>query len=251
MATATKIKVSSQDQFVAFAIDNGWVLDTSDKINTFGGWGSFNRLSPEDQARYIKQNPFAFIRPVANGGIWKVEFRFTSNGRIRAAELRYFNGNEQIIGQTDNDGRNSLSESGYAYGDKGNWPGNPRCNIMPVRLFTPTPNNSSCWLGDVTRGEDNPLRKQVELLLTNPDLVVWLAAEYKFKVESRWAAERAEKDRVAALRNRPEPKGWFELHKAALAVTRSNGLSDHAALIDALINAAAGVDLTTAPERVQ
>lgn len=250
MATATKARTIHD-----VALDNGWTLDPTQTVDTFRGYGyRWHEMSAEEKASYIKQDPNSFERPAADGGTWKVRFEF-NEGRghvLRAAHLRYFDadGVERVIGSDDY--KFALSGTSYAYYDpetdsrNGNWPGNPNSNIGAAVLANPNRYSglSTSWLWEVTRNQtdDGPLRKSAALLLANPDLLVWLAAEAQYQAEVHWAAERAEKARIKALKDKL-PEGWLELRQAARAIVNAHGLDDHQALIDALIEAAANVEV--------
>jgi hypothetical protein len=250
--TATK-KSTIQE----FAAAQGWVLDPTKSVNThFLAWGpSWESLSPAEKARYIKQDPNAFVKAAADGGTWKVQLEFNDGGKVlRAVELRYFDaaGVERVIGDPSDPFKTALSRTGYvSFGYNGNWPDNKvglpgAWSIGSAILANPARYSglSSSWLWDAARPatNDGPLRKQAEVLLADVELLVWLAAEKQFVTETRWAAERAAKERIAALKAQ-QPEGWNTLRQAARDIINAHGLDDHKALIEALVAAAAGVEV--------
>lgn len=243
---------NTQNQLTEFAQAHGWVLDPTETINTYRSpWGyRWADMSDEEKASYIKQDPRAFMKSAAHGGTWKIQFVFTANGRIAGVDVRYLDadGKPGVIGDYTQGSNSALSEGAYARSGEGNWPPNERwvdgaINIGPARLFNETPNSSESWIGSVLH-ECGTLRKKTEALLSDIEVVLWLAAESKHVTHLRWAAQEAERQRINELRRRPAPEGWTELHEAAMAITRADGLSDRQALIDAVVKAAAGVTVT-------
>lgn len=204
-------KPTTQDKLVAFALKQNWVLDASITINTYNGW-SFSKLTPEQQANYIKQHPFIFTRPAKSGGRWQIELDYRNKGtyggrfgnRLHGAILRHF----------ADDGTPT----------KRLWK-----LVKPGRYGINSDNTY-----EVTGDYDTPIVKRVERLLTDPEAVVWLASELRWNNEQSTIA-RMEAIRIdRELRDRPLPEGWAELAKVARTVANADGKTDTDALLHEL-----------------
>lgn len=234
--------LSSKDKLLAAVIANGWELDTTQTVNTFRGWGSFSRLTKDEQAKYIKQDPHAFVKPAAHGGTWAIKLDYNERGsynrtgkRLWGVRVRYIDpqGVEQPI---------PLLAERSSY-DK---------SVTPAALYNPSTTrwaryNSSLFV--VTADSyDTPLAKRVEKLVQDPDTVIWLAAEDRHNDEVRWAKEAEAKRIDYELRQRPLPEGWSVLVDLARQVIRADGKTDTAALLAQLSAAVEAID--TAPVQV-
>jgi len=219
-------KTDPRTQLLAFAATQGWEVDPAVTLTERVGWGSSERTT--------RQHPYALRKATSDGGYWAVllDFRVRDtyrsstrfDNRLRAVELRRF----------DADGTEVWLESIEA--DKF------ARNIGSAKMSTPTQNNTGGWLYSVTHDAKGggTLRKHAEILLTDVELAVWLAAERKVASNERWAAERRARE-LDRRQRATLPEGWSALRDVAWKVYRSDGKSDHAALLTALQNAIADV----------
>lgn len=224
-------KITAQDKLIAFAKTNGWELDTSVILNTYSGWGSFSRLEPEVQAKYLKQHPFMFRRPAVDGGTWQVELDYRNKGdygsrfgtRLHGAVVRYFDaeGNQKNLPQSS------------------------------FQLKKPSTYSGTNHLYEVTGDADEAISTHVERLLAGPERAVWLAVESEALQLQRWRKEAQARAIERDLRERPLPEGWDELARVAREVANADGMTDTADLIARLSAATVAVVAKLAPQQVQ
>jgi hypothetical protein len=232
-----------QQAVVDAAIEAGWELDTTAISNTYGY--RFDQLDPERRADYLVQHPFKFVKPATDalGGTWKVTLDYVSREYTHYGNRGF---NKTLKGakltRVQADGTETVfpSElSAYAtyrpYGQD---------NTEIVMQPTSTASYSSTnWVWDAALvGEGYSMRDRVEALLANPEQVVAKAVELMAASKARKAAQEAEREAELAARRRPLPAGWDALQVAAKAVSKADGLSDHAALLVALKAAVAAVE---------
>jgi len=239
-----------QQALVSAVVKLGWNLDSSETLNDYyGGWGrpDFSELPAAEQNQYLSQHPFIFVKPAADGGTWQLELDYQSRERysqfnktLQAAKLRHFaaDGTETVIP--------GFSTVEYTFGGKGNYPGRSDSNIGAAWLKHPgiARGRSTNWLWEATRDEDGSynLREQVIKLATNPELVLWRAAEKLHNQQVRLAEQQAEKKADREARQRPLAPSWKQLRRAAYAIVTADGKSDAVALLDALKAAVAIVE---------
>jgi hypothetical protein len=224
-------KTTAQDKLIDFANANGWKLDTTVIINTFSGWGSFSKLEPEVQAKYLKQHPFMFRRAAADGGTWQVELDYRNKSdyggrfgnRLHGAFVRYFD----------------------AEGKQKNLP------VSSFQLKKPTIYSDQSHLYKVTGDADEAISKHVERLLAGPEVAVWLAVESEVLQRQQWRKEAEARAIERELRERPLPEGWGELASVAYEVAKADGMTNTADLIARLSAATVAVVANLAPQQVQ
>lgn len=223
-----------QQALVGTAVANGWTLDTTAILNTYGGYGNFARYTAEQRASYLVQHPFTFVKPAADGGTWTVELDYADrdysyygsrgfNATLKGARLSY----------TAADGKVRFFDhavSGYA---------NSRGELV-LEKQSVAGWASVNYVTQVTPGDT--LRDKVASLLENPDVVAWLAVEAQFKATQAERAARAEEERIRELKSRPLPAGWNALQVVAAQVAKADGMSDTEALLSALKAAVAAVE---------
>lgn len=224
-------KITAQSKLIDFAKANGWELDTTVILNTYRGWGSFSKLEPEVQAKYLKQHPFMFRRAAVDGGTWQVELDYRNKSdygdrfgtRLHGAVVRYFD----------------------AEGNQKNLP------MSSFQLKKPTTYSGSNHLYEVTGDVDEAISKHVERLLAGPDVAVWLAVEAQELQRQQWRKEAEARRIERELRERPLPEGWTELARVAREVANADGMTDTADLIARLSAATVAVVANLAPQQVQ
>jgi hypothetical protein len=228
----------SQQKMVDIAINKDWELDTTAIRNTYG-YG-IDRLEDEDRRRqYLSQHPFVFVRPADDGtGTWQIELDYVSREYSNYGNRSF---NKALLGAKitfiNPDGTGRVYDdalSGYADYNRGK---------AVLQKQSTAGWASTNWITRVlTEAGASTLRAQVELLLEDPALVLWLAAEAMYEATEAESAARRERERQEALKARPLPEGWSELKSAARAVANADGISDTAALLVALKAAVAAVE---------
>ena len=232
-----------QQAIIDAAIEAGWVLDTTAISNTYGY--RFDQLAAERRASYLVQHPFKFVKPATDalGGTWKVTLDYASreythygnsgfNKTLKGAKLTRVqaDGSETVF---------SPELSGYAvyraYGQD-----NTEIVLQPTSTASYSSTN---WVWDAALvGEGYSMRDRVEALLADPEAVVAKAVELMAASKARKAAQEAAREAERVARGRPLPAGWDALQAAAQAVSKADGMSDHAALLVALKAAVAAVE---------
>lgn len=231
-------KTNARTEFLAFVTDHGWELDPDETIYTGSSWTRQDQRLPAE----YKQNPFAFRRPAKHGGTWKIELDYTdrsssdygyrrsTDNRLRKVEVRYFDaeGTEVRLFTT---GRHFSME-----------------RIHPVLLTNTDVSTwqSTSWIWKVTYGPTGTatLRKRAEMLVADPDLVIWLAAEAQALDHQKFLEREAARRADIEARRRPLPEGWDALKRAAVAVERADGKTDVLAVLDSLRAALEAVEAT-------
>jgi len=220
MAVDHNYGTGARAKMVQDLLDNGWTYDPART------WAAKKWRSGLPMSEERVQNPYAFRKPAAHGGWWHVEldYRVRSNyhhssfdERLRCVEVWH-----------TPDGEDALRHSA-------------RPNIG--RLTKPSKWDSYNGLYEIFDA-GMPLAKRAHALVTNPDLVIWLAREAKHNhnVRIAEAVQRRLADREA--RNRlPEGVGveesvWHDarraVRKAATEVFDIDGKSDVVSAILAL-----------------
>ena len=206
---------ATQQELVDFILSRGWTLDTSKTVNTFRGWG-FSKLAEDEQARYLEQNPFAFIRTGSDGGIQTLRLIYPSDYAPFGKTLREAHFTWAVPG-TDRVRRSVVRQ--------------PRSHHGPNHL----------WEALAVTGPKTPIRQRVARFVADPEKAIAQAEE--LQETFRVAQEKAMLARIADREARATvPEGWEALKAAAKAVAASDGLSDHGALLDALKAAVAAVE---------
>ena len=239
----TYVYTKGQQAVVDAAIEAGWVLDITAISNTYGY--RFDQLAPERRADYLVQHPFKFVKPATDalGGTWKITLDYASR-----EYTHYGNGgfNKTLKGakltRVQADGSESVfcpELSAYrayrAYGQD--------TTEIVMEPTSTSSYSSTNWVWDAALvGEGYSMRERVEALLLNPEGVVAKAVELMAACKARQAAQEAAWEAERVARGRPLPAGWGELQAAAKAVSKADGLSDHAALLAALQAAVAAVE---------
>jgi len=218
--TKSTTKTNARTQLLDFVVASGWKLDET-KTTLAPGWNSWNS-NPEHV-----QHPHCFVKAAAHGGVWQIKLDYTNrssyNGGydniLRVVEVRHiFDGSEVAL---------------FPY----NWNAPERSGwIQAAKLENSDKAKyvSTSWLWNVTYGPTGSatLRQRAEMLIANPDLVIWLAAEAKHQQAVLLAEHQAARQADIEARQRPMPEGWAELKKAAYAVERADGKSD----VDQILN---------------
>lgn len=230
-----------QQAIVDAAIEAGWALDITAISNTYGY--RFDQLEAERRASYLVQHPFKFVRPSADGGTWKITLDYASreynnygnggfNKTLKGAKLTHVEADGTETGFSS---ELSAYAAYRAYGQE------PTEIVMQP---TSTASYSSTnWVWDAALvGEGYSMRDRVEALLLDPERTVAKAVELMAASKARKAAQEAAREAEQAARRRPLPAGWDELQEAAKAVSKADGVSDHAALLVALKAAVAAVE---------
>lgn len=220
----TKSTTNARTQLLDFVVASGWKLDETETI-PLPRWSNKPGESQDDRI----QHPHAFVKAAAHGGVWKIKLDYRNRSSysggfdniLRGVEVRHiFDGSEVALFPYD---WNASERSGYIHAAK-------LQNSDKAKYV------STSWLWNVTYGPTGSatLRQRAEMLIANPDLVIWLAAEAKHQDAVRAAERLAARRADTEARQRPMPEGWDELVKAARAVTSADGKSDPVALIAAL-----------------
>lgn len=222
-----------QQALVDTAVANGWTLDQTAILNTHG-WGNFSAYTPEQKRRYLIQHPFKFTRPATDGGRWEIELDYQDrdyslyasfNATLKGAKLaRYTADGEKVVYNPALSGWTSTPTRGGLVLEK-----QSTARWASVNYVTAAASGAT-------------LREQVVSLLADPEHVVARALQDLAAAEAAEAAQRAENDRIKALKARPLPEGWSALSEAARAVSEADGMSDTAALLVALKAAVAAVE---------
>jgi hypothetical protein len=233
-----------QQDLVDTVIALGWTLDPTAVHNTYG-WG-LDRLDPARRPEFLVQHPFTFVKVAADGGTWTLVLDYVSReyshyGRrgfsktLKGAKLTH----------TAADGtqtRYPASLSAYipttSIGDRGN-----STEVVLEKQSTAS-YAATNWIWQATRDEDGgyTLRTQVERLATNPELVLWIAAELQNARKVREAEAEARRKADDAAKARPLAPSWGTLRQAARDIVNANGKSDAVALLEALKAAVALVE---------
>jgi hypothetical protein len=235
-----------QQAVVDAAIEAGWELDITAISNTYGY--SFDRLEAERRPGYLVQHPFKFVRPATDslGGTWKITLDYKSreyNNYGTGGFNKTLKGAKLTRVQADGTETVFPSElSAYAvyraYGQD-----NTEIVMQPTSTAS---YRSTNWVWDAALvGEGYSMRDRVEVLLSDPEGVVAKAVELMAESKARKEAWRAEQEAERVARGRPLPAGWDGLQAAAKAVSKADGVSDHAALLVALKAAVAAVEASS------
>ena len=216
----TKSTTNARTQLLDFVVASGWKLDeTENTVANRSVWGTPERI----------QHPHAFVKAAAHGGVWKIKLDYRNRSSysggfdnvLRGVEVRHiFDGSEVALFPYN---WNAPKGSGYIHAAK-------LANSDKAKHL------ATSWIWNVTYGPTGSatLRQRAEMLIANPDLVIWLASEAKHQDAVRSAERLAARRADTEARNRPMPEGWAELAKAARAVFYADGKSDPVALIAAL-----------------
>lgn len=230
---------NGQQALVDHALDRGWELDTTAISNTYGY--RFDELPAERRAAFLKQHPFKFVRPAADGnGHWQITLDYLSreyshhgsrgfNKTLKGARLRrfYADGTTQKFDE---------AVSGYVNYNYG------RHEIVLQQQSTASYASTNWVWAAALVGEGYSIRERVQALLDDPDGIVELAYEKMATAAARAKAARDEAERIRNLKARPLPRGWGALARAARAVNDADGMSDTEALLAALKAAVAAVE---------
>ncbi|QAY13777.1 hypothetical protein SEA_ESSENCE_59 [Mycobacterium phage Essence] len=178
------------------------------------------------------QDPHAFTKPAAHGGTWHIylDYRNRSSYRnnyddtLRRVEVRHRNAEGEVTLQRE--------------------------LVRPDSYYTSIP----LWTAtdDPAKPNGGSLRERATRLVTDIDLVMWLAEEAQHRFELQARAEREHRERDRAERARPLPltpegqQDWWrrksEFKDAASKIWDADGKSDLAKLIVAARRALARVE---------
>lgn len=210
---------ATQQEMIDHILGQGWVPDTTKTISTFRGFG-WGQLTDEEKTSYLVQHPFAFTRTGTDGGTQTLVLSYPSDYGLFGKTLRSASFEWNVPG-TDRVRRVTVQSPRGYWGPDFVW------NVLAV-----------C-------GEKTTIRQRVAAFVSSPEVTIRKAAEAKVAHEeaTHAAIRRREADREA--RNNV-PAGWLTLQAAAQAVVASDGLSDHATLLEAL-GAAMGAVKVSAP----
>ena len=217
MTTTTKTTV--REQLLDFVRAQGWEPDPDKTV-----WSAYNAYRYGHSADAVRiQDPHAFRKPAANGGTWhleldynvKSEFHKTDN-RLRHVyiELTDAEGKRVSIGAQKHNTRVALTTDWSTY-------------------YT---SSFVYQLGVATSGPtgQNTLRQRAQIIVANPELVLWLAEEGRVNYELRVAEERRRREEETKARKRPlditiERSEWdtltSALRNAAVALNGAHGLT--------------------------
>lgn len=227
----------SQQEMVDTVVGLGWSLDTTAVRNSYGY--HFDGLSEERRVAYLEQHPFVFVRPAADGGWWELELDYVSREYSYGSRAKSFN--KALLGAKLKRFTAEADQVQFESAISG-YPSYPQGAAILQRQST-AGYASTNWVTAVAseNGRDT-LRSQVLALATDPETVLWLAAERMHnETLARLAARRAYQETEEA-RRRPLPEGWDELKTAARAVAKADGLTDLEAVKTALKAALAAVE---------
>jgi hypothetical protein len=174
-------KTNPREQMLALVKQHGWVLNPEKKIPA----GRFSRERIQD--------PHAFARPAVGGGTWSLRLDYSSRGDFSIS----FGG---VLRSVD---LQHVPPDGFTETD------DYYARQRTVRtLKRPSPNYDrfvSLWVVTANGDPDRPLRQRAELIIENPDLVAWLAAEAEHNHTLKVQAEEKARQHDAAMRRRPLP----------------------------------------------
>lgn len=230
----------SQQALVDAVTQLGWTLDTT--AVRIDCWGRFDRMEEDRRVQSLQQHPFVFVRPAADGGWWELELDYVSrdygysssssrsfNKALLGAKLKRFTAEADQV-------EFESALSGY--------PSYPEGAAILQRQST-AGYASTNWVTAVASDNGREtLRAQVLALATDPETVLWLAAERMHNETLALLAARQAYQEAQEARRRPLPEGWDELKTAARAVAKADGLTDLEAVTTALKAALAAVEGT-------
>lgn len=218
---------NARTKFVQFVKDNGWVLDPGKTYTTRSDWGRHKEET-------TVQNPHAFKKDAAHGGVWMIELDYSENGGYRRSTGNTLRGvaisyraapGEPELDPFDGDEARSYRRASNVLRKPGNYD--------RVKYVWDGLENADDAAKDAT------MRERAEKLVRNPDLAIWLIAKTKYESEVRAANARAaaEADRLARAQPMPvlvTTAGWNsdwkqrtrELQEAATALYKADGKSD-------------------------
>ena len=227
------VYTTGQQALIDIAIEAGWVLDLTAIENTHS-FGSYASLPLADRVRYLKQHPFTFVKPAADGGSWVVELDY------RDREFSYY---RRDFNKTLKGARLSrIAPDGMKVEFEDRLSGHASRNYDNLAVLEKQSTASYAsvnWLYAVTTGT---MRDRVAQLLQDPAAVIQQAADAMNRRKLADIAEMAEWNRQQELKRRPLPAGWDELKTAARRVVDANGTTDTAAVLVALKAAVAAVE---------
>lgn len=230
-------KLNARDVFIAHVLATGWVADTTHTVTSHGYASGRARAEAVE-----KQHSFSYTRPAAHGGRWRIVLNYRVSGGGWSNDR---------VGTT----LRGIRVSYIATEDRNS---NGNLTVTPIGdLRQESKYGSTVWLARVL---DYPtLRKQSEVFVANPDLVIWLAleAQHKDKVyqEAQWKAHRIDREArdqpiqgitVSQTHTAEGGNEWQRLtdalRDAAQAVTQADGKTHLPSAIDALRAAVDAVD---------
>lgn len=218
MTTTTKTTV--REQLLDFVLSQGWEPDPDKTV-----WSAYSAYGYGHSADAVRiQDPHAFRKPAANGGTWHLELDYNVKSEFHKTDNRL---RHVYIELTDAEGRRvSIGAQKH----------NTRV-ALTTDWSTYYTSSFVYQLGVATSGPtgQNTLRQRAQIIVANPELVLWLAEEGRVNYELRRAEERRRREEETKLRKRPlditvEPIEWkslaSKLDDAARTVRLADGLTD-------------------------
>lgn len=225
--------MNSREKLLALVKKQGWTLDKTARtiVNTW--------------SRDRVQDPHVFLRDAAHGGQWRIlldyaiRSSYTGNAigdRLHQVHISYIAADDPLHECPDGIQRPDYH---HPFGFRGG------CLVLkqPRR-------GDPAWLWDALEAGGEGLGERAKLLITNPDLAVYLAGQLRYeevlKYERHLETERQERE----LRARPLPitvdrddfrRLTGQLVQAANAVHGADGKSDLGALLVTLHKSFAAV----------
>lgn len=181
-------KATSKDKLKAFAVEAGWTLDPRAKRNIAGRWAETK----------LGQDTNVYLKPAAHGGTWRIVFEWTYSGSawqrregdtIKAVLVQYLPEDQEY--ETTKIGYDGSDYQPFGKLERVNtdWKHSVLWDVL-----SPKPGSNYQTL---------PLRKTVELLLTDPDTAVWLAAKKRHEDQVRHNAKDAAAEELKVAKAGP------------------------------------------------